>query len=161
MRKHKLQLQFPWLSYPQKTLFTCWSLFSLIDFVFEQNAILKDLVTGIFPEEIQCWSPECTFHPFLVPILLWKGSLRNYVIFVLVKGKTHCCARRTHLSKLEFNWGNQQRWWIVPLQVFSDVVLNPETQFQISFAATVLINIKVYHEKNDETNLGENIEIMY
>lgn len=102
-RKHKLQLQFPWLSYSQKTLFTYWNLFPFIDFVFEQNSILKDLVTGIFPKQNQCWSPECTFHPFLVPALHWKGSLRNHVIFVLVKGKSHCCARRAHSSKLEFN----------------------------------------------------------
>lgn len=48
----------------------------------------------------------------------------------------------------------------MPPQVFSDVALNPETQFQISFAANVLISTKVCHEKDDETNLEDNIEII-
>lgn len=38
---------------------------------------------------------------------------------------------------------------------FSDVVLNPESQFQISFAATTLINTKICHEKDDETNFKD------
>lgn len=87
---------------------------------------------------------ECTFYPLLIPTLPWKGSLRNHVIFVVVNGKTHCCAKRPHLSKPElillihcdtmilkdtvfyqgfrffyFNSiGATNRWWIMPPGVF-------------------------------------------
>lgn len=39
----------------------------------------------------------------------------------------------------------------------SDIVLNPETQFQFSFAATILTNKKKKkcHGKDDETNLED------
>jgi len=76
-----------------------------MEFVFEEDVILTGLVNDICAEQIQWWSPECTFPPFLAnaSTMLCKGSLRSHLVSVLFKGKIHCCAKKAHAPKPELN----------------------------------------------------------